>query len=129
MAGLIGAAALAVVIVMPTQAVSVPQPVSFQKQVLPIFQEHCVACHSPGGAGYISVDMDLRSYKALRSGSAGGIAVIPFHPRSSPLMRVLDDDWSSSNINSLRMPPMGPKLSPDDLKTISEWIKQGAKDN
>ena len=131
LANLVGATTLAtaVGIVTPSQAVTAQQTVSFQEQVLPILQSHCVACHSPGGVGYISVSLDLRSYKALRSGSAGGIAVIPFHPRRSPLMRVLDVDWNSKNINSLRMPPMGPKLSPEDLNTISAWIKQGAKDN
>ena len=31
-----------------------PAPVSFAKQVLPIFESHCIACHSAGGVGQIT---------------------------------------------------------------------------
>ncbi|MDE2133581.1 MAG: hypothetical protein KGM97_04375 [Alphaproteobacteria bacterium] len=106
-----------------------PEPTSFQKQVLPIFEAHCFMCHSQGGVGYVSVNLDLRSYRALRSGSAGGVAVIPYHPERSPLMKVLRDDWTSNNKNALRMPPLGPPLSQEELDVISRWIKEGAKDN
>jgi hypothetical protein len=114
---------------LPAQAQTAKPAVSFQKQVLPILQAQCVMCHEPGGVGDISVGFDLRSYKGLRSGSAGGVAVIPYHPDLSPLMKVLDDDWHSSDLKSLRMPPLGPQLSPEDLAVISQWIKEGAKDN
>ncbi|MDE2183360.1 MAG: hypothetical protein KGJ78_10100 [Alphaproteobacteria bacterium] len=103
--------------------------VSFQRQVLPILQEHCVMCHAPGAVGYQSVSFDARSYKGVRAGSAAGVAVIPYHPDRSPLMRVLDHAWKTNDEKALRMPPLGPQLSPDELKVISDWIKQGAKDN
>ncbi|MDE2134307.1 MAG: hypothetical protein KGM97_10130 [Alphaproteobacteria bacterium] len=123
------AAAAGMVVALPSRAATPEQTTSFQKQVLPIFQEHCSMCHSPGGVGYISVSFDLRSYQSLRSGSAGGVAVIPYHPDRSPLMRVLKDDWHSSDKSALRMPPLGPPLSQEELGVISQWIKEGAKDN
>jgi mono/diheme cytochrome c family protein len=104
-------------------------PVSFKQQVLPIFQEHCNMCHTPGGVGYISVSLDLRSYSGLKSGSAAGVTIIPFHADHSPLMRVLVDAWHSPDQNALRMPPLGPQLSTDDLDVIGRWIDQGAKNN
>ena len=44
-------------------------------------------------------------------------------------MRYLKDNWESNNPNDLKMPPLGPRLSPEDLKVISDWIDQGAKNN
>ena len=103
--------------------------ISFEKQVLPILQEHCAMCHGPGGVGYISIGMDLRSYEGLKSGSAAGVAVIPYHANRSPLIRVLVDAWHSSDQNALKMPPLGPQLSTDDIAVISKWIDEGAKNN
>lgn len=106
-----------------------PAPVSFAKQVLPIFESHCISCHSAGGVGQISSAMNLTSYKDLRYGSVGGVALVPFHSDRSPMMRYLKDNWESNNPNALKMPPLGPQLSPEDLKVISDWIDQGAKNN
>jgi hypothetical protein len=131
-AGLISAILAAVTIGIaahPLLAAPSEPPVSFKEQVLPVFQEHCNMCHTPGGVGYISVSLDLRSYKGLRSGSSAGVTVIPFHADRSPLMRVLVDAWHSPDQNALRMPPLGPQLSTDDLDVIRRWIDQGAKNN
>ena len=106
-----------------------PGPVSFEKQVLPIFESHCIACHSSGGVGQISSALNLTSYKELRYGSVRGVALVPFHSDRSPMMRYLKDNWESDNPNALKMPPLGPRLSPDDLKLIRDWIDQGAKNN
>lgn len=122
-------AALGLAFALPAQAAS-PQPAtSFQKQVLPIFQSHCVMCHGPGGVGSASAGLDLSSYLGLRSASTAGVAVIPYHPERSLLMRVLKTNWTSTEKNAIRMPPLGDQLSPAELDTISGWIKQGAKDN
>jgi hypothetical protein len=45
------------------------------------------------------------------------------------MMRYLKDNWESKNLYALKMPPLGPRLSPEDLKLISDWIDQGAKNN
>jgi mono/diheme cytochrome c family protein len=110
-------------------AAATPGPVSFQKQVLPIFEAHCIACHSLGGVGVTASALDLTSYKDLRYGSVRGVALVPFHSDRSPMMRYLKDDWESKNQYALKMPPLGPRLSPEDLKLISDWIDQGAKNN
>lgn len=129
-AAMIGAAALiGIGFVLPSQAAPPEPKVSFEKQVMPIFQEHCLSCHSPGGVGYIATNMDLSSYKELRMGSSGGVTIIPFHADRSPLMRYLKDNWHSTNKSALKMPPVGPQLSPHDLQVISDWIDQGAKNN
>ncbi len=106
---------------------SAPGPASFQKGVLPIFGQHCVACHSPGGVGYTAINLDLRSYRGLRGGSSLGVAVIPYHPELSPLIAVLEGNGHA--FKSLRMPPLGPPLSAAEIGTVSRWIQEGAKDN
>jgi mono/diheme cytochrome c family protein len=106
-----------------------PGPVSFQKQVLPIFEAHCIACHSRGGVAVAASGLDLTSYKDLRYGSVHGVAIVPFHSNFGSMMRYLKDNWESKNQYALKMPPLGPRLSPEDLKLISDWIDQGAKNN
>jgi len=129
-AALIGAAAfIGIVVARPSQAAPLEPKVSFANQVMPIFEAHCLSCHSPGGVGYIATNMDLSTYKQLRMGSIGGVTVIPFHADRSPLMRYLKDNWHSTDKNALKMPPLGPQLSPHDLQVISDWIDQGAKNN
>jgi hypothetical protein len=121
-------AALIVATALPLKVTAEPV-VSFSKQVLPIFQAHCVNCHSTGGIGDISAAVDVTSYKDLRAGGIHGIAVVPFHSDRSPIIRYLKDNWKSNSPNVIKMPPLGPPLSDSDIKIIADWIDQGAKNN
>jgi mono/diheme cytochrome c family protein len=124
----IAGAAFFIGVAMPLQATAQPT-VSFSKQVLPIFESHCIQCHSTGGVGQISSSMSLMSYKDLRDGGIHGVALVPFHSDRSPIIRYLKDDWKSENPNALKMPPLGPPLPDSDIKLIADWIDQGAKNN
>lgn len=129
-AGLAVTIAIGFAVEIPVQAESSAPPVSFSKQVFPIFENyHCLQCHSPAGIGEIASGLDLSTYKGLRQGSAQGVALVPRFSSRSPMIRLLKDNWDSGNPESLKMPPMGPRLSPQDLKTITDWIDQGALDN
>ena len=110
--------------------------ISFQRQVLPIFEQHCVSCHSLGALGAISSHLDLTSYRGLREGSVAGTIIIPYHAERSPLMRYVKYNWQSSDKktqsndkSSLKMPPLGPQLSLQEIEDISDYINQGAKNN
>ena len=105
------------------------EAVSFKAQILPIFKQHCVSCHSPGQIGDISGHIDLNSYAGLRAGSVKGVAVIPRFADHSPLMRLVDTNWNTNDLYTLKMPPFGPKLSKQDIEMLTDWINQGAKDN
>lgn len=121
------ALAVGVAFAMGVGASSAAAKVGFKKDVLPVLQAHCVMCHGPGGVGNSSAALDLTSYKDLRSGSLGGNIVIPFHPDRSKLVRTIKDNWAAPG--ALRMPPTGAQLTPAEIAIISDWIKQGAKDN
>lgn len=122
----LGAAALAVMIPHPGIGADT---VSYAKQVQPIFDASCVACHSAGQLGAIASHLDLTSYAGLRAGSNRGLEIIPRHSDRSPMLKLLDDNWRSANSELLRMPPFGPKLSDEQLATLRNWIDQGAEDN
>jgi cytochrome c oxidase subunit 2 len=105
----------------PTQVL----PVSYSKDVQPIFQQHCAACHIDQQLGGLS----LASYQGLINGGnvVPGPIVTPGHYRTSTLWRIIQPNgpWPGGN----RMPLGGPYLSAAQINTIAAWIAQGAKDN
>ena len=92
--------------------------ISFAKQIRPIFNKHCTACH--GGvkqAAGISF-----AYKDDVVAPEGSI-VEPGNPDDSELMaRIISEDPDS------RMPPPdhGPALSKKECDLIEQWIREGA---
>jgi len=91
--------------------------VSFQKNVLPIFQQHCLKCH---GNDNPEEGLELTKYRTLMTGSENGSVVEPSDPDNSYLVKM---------IVSKKMPKKGPPLSSTQIETIIAWIKAGAKDN
>lgn len=91
--------------------------VSFQKNVLPIFQQHCLKCH---GNDNPEEGLELTKYRTVMTGSENGSVVEPGDPDNSYLVKM---------IVSKKMPKKGPPLSSTDIETIIAWIKAGAKDN
>ena len=101
-------------------------PVSFKQDVLPIFQNHCVACHhTPDGEGYKASGLDLTTYEAVMKGTKYGPMIAPGHPEYSNLMWLLD--WRAAP--QLRMPHNEMQLPGSERNTIRTWIQQGAKNN
>jgi hypothetical protein len=100
-------------------------PPGFHNDVLPILQQHCGQCHTPGGVGYQAINLDLSDYHGVMSGSRQGQAVIPRQPEMSPLVKVLNFGQDKYP----HMPPTAHELDKRDASTISAWIAAGAKDN
>lgn len=98
---------------------------SFKQDVLPILDQHCAACHSPGKIGYQSIGLDLTTYRGLMAGSRHGPAIIPYQPTFGTMMKVLN--WKKDYYT--HMPATGHQLPQQDLDTIRAWIAAGAKDN
>ena len=90
--------------------------VDFEKQVAPIFAQHCLRCHSPGNRkGDISLTTieDLKANEHVIAGEADGSYLIE-------LVSGVD-----------REPPAMPKdakpLSEDELALLKRWIAEGAR--
>jgi mono/diheme cytochrome c family protein len=91
--------------------------VSFARDVAPIFADSCVECH---GGAKTRAGLDLTSYVGLMSGSQEGAVIFPGNPQESVLLQQVVDG---------AMPKRGPKLPPEKIEVISDWIAAGAPNN
>ncbi len=91
------------------------EPVDYRKDVRPLLQERCYACH-----GALAQKGKLRVDSGASMRDRGVIA--PGKPGESELLTRL-----SSADDKQRMPPEGHPLKPAQIATIRLWIEQGAK--
>ncbi len=91
--------------------------ISFTKDVLPILQSRCVNCH---GGERVSKGLTLKTYNDLMTGSENGPVVTVGKATDSLLVEM---------IVSQKMPKNGPKLTPQQVQLITEWVNQGALNN
>ena len=93
-------------------------PSTTAAQVQPILAKNCYSCHTNAMKGGLRLD----SRAAILQGGESGPAIVPGHPETSLLVKVIqykDPD--------LQMPPKGP-LPAEDVAAIEQWIKSGAPD-
>ncbi len=105
------------VTVVPTATPGGPATVSYRRDIQPLFDAYCVACHG-GQAG-----LWLTSYEHLMAGSRHGPVVIPGDPEASELVRRL------TGASQPAMPLGGPPLPPDRIELVRRWIAEGAPKN
>ena len=99
---------------------------SYQKDVAPILQKHCAACHVPGKPGYAASGFDVRSYDSLMKGTRFGPVVLPGDPLTSVLVMLIEGRADPS----IKMPHGGvAPLTDTEIKTIRDWVQQGAKND
>jgi len=99
------------------------EPVDFKKDIVPILQRSCLACHSASDA---NGELNLETPQAMIKGGDSGPAIVPGKSGESlllkvaahqdePLMPPEDNDVSAKNLNS------------QELGLLKLWIDQGAK--
>src|SRR5262249_15405491 len=89
------------------------EPVSYAKDVEPIFYKKCIACHS--GAVKES-KFDLSSYDNLVRGGKRGQAIVPGKSANSLLIKL------ASKTQKPQMPPkLEEPLTPEELALIKLW--------
>ncbi len=96
------------------------EPVSFETDVQPIFQKHCIKCHGPD-----KQESDLRLDRRaslLRGGDFGEPSILPNKGDESFLVQVV-----AGKNPDLTMPPEGPRLTDQEVAIIRTWINEGAK--
>jgi WD40 repeat protein len=95
------------------------EPVSYAKDVEPIFYNKCISCHS----GNIKESkLDLSSYEALIKGGKRGQSILPGNAAGSLLIK------QAGKSQRPFMPPRKEEpLTPEELALIKLWIDQGAK--
>lgn len=93
--------------------------ISFNEEIRPLLNEHCVGCHGgvkqSGGFGLVFRE------NALGLTTSGKKAIVPGKPGQSELIRRLRHADPE-----LRMPLDGVPLSEEEITLMERWIKQGA---
>jgi ankyrin repeat protein len=110
---------------LPARAPNDGQKVDFARQIKPLLERSCVACHSgekPRGLFRIDGREAL-----LRGGASGEAAVVPGRSEKSQLI-----EYVSGNVPDSEMPPTAqrkrfPALRGDDVARLRAWIDQGAE--
>jgi ankyrin repeat protein len=111
----------------PTTPVQMPkhrQKVDFARQIKPVLERSCAACHS-GGKPRGLFRIEGRD-AILNGGASGAAAIVPGRSEKSPLI-----DYVSGKVPESEMPPRAvrerfPGLKPDEVARIRAWIDQGA---
>ena len=99
--------------------------VEFSRDIQPVLERSCVACHSgqrPKGGFALRDRASL-----LKGGNRGQPVVVPGQPEAGELLRVVQDQ-----VEDLEMPPPArrgkyPALTKDEVAKLHVWIAQGAK--
>jgi WD40 repeat protein len=94
-------------------------PVSYEKEVGPIFASKCQACHS---GSVTKGKFDVSRYESLLQGGKRGKAIVGGRAADSLLVKLV------GRTQKPFMPPKGEEpLTPEELAIIKVWIEQGAK--
>ncbi len=102
------------------QANTAPGAIDYFKQIQPIFEASCVACHT-GNKAKGALRLDDRA-AALVGGKNEGAAIVPGKPAESALLLRV-----KSNEESEVMPPKGEKLTGEQIRLLESWIREGAR--
>ena len=92
------------------------EPLTFERDIRPIFRVHCFDCH--GATEKLEGGLDLRLVRSLRRGGEGGPAIVPGDAKGSLLL---------GRIRRGEMPPGDAKVSAEEIRILERWIKAGAK--
>ena len=100
-------------------AAALPAAVSFESEVKPIFEKHCVECHGPKKQKS-DFRLDDREV-ALHGGESHAPNILPGKPAESPLLKFV-----TTADRDTRMPPKGERLNPAEVDKLKRWIAEGA---
>ena len=95
------------------------KPVSYEKEIVPIFKANCLSCHKPDKK---KGKLDMSTYADLMKGGKQGSPIKAGDPAKSLLVEMISG-------NEPEMPEKGDPLKPEQVALISRWIKEGAKQN
>lgn len=109
---------------LPVASLDRSSPVSFEREILPVLQANCLACHNATKA---KADLNLETPTLIRQGGDSGASVVPGDPEQSLLFIA-----ASHKDEDMIMPPVGNKsnarpFNPEELALLALWIRQGAE--
>ena len=93
--------------------------ISYAKQVFPLIQAKCQACHQPASAGGKLI---MTKFSDFLKGGENGKSFTPSKPDKSLLMEYVTGKRTL-------MPKGGPALAENEIALFKQWIAEGAKDD
>lgn len=93
--------------------------VSYHKQIWPLLQAKCQACHQPASSGG---KLALTTYADFLKGGEHGAVIVAGKPEASAVLEYLTGKRTL-------MPKGGPPLADREIALFARWIKEGAKDD
>ena len=96
------------------------QDPSYVRDVRPILDKNCTSCHQPASK---QSDLDLTTLARFEVGGKRGPAFVAGSPEQSLVMQFITAALKPS------MPLGKPALAADEISTLREWIRSGARDD
>src|SRR5947208_2187049 len=96
--------------------------IDFRNDIEPILRANCIGCHGPA-AQQSGFRLDDRA-SLLKGGNSGKPAVVPGNSEGSPLLQRV-----AGMPGVTAMPPVGQKLSREQISLLRAWINQGVSWN
>jgi len=90
----------------------------YVKDVFPVLQKHCIACHTADEA---QGGLVMETYASIMRGGESGPALTPGVPTSSRLYMM-----ASGKMDPIMPPDDAERPTEEELTIISTWIEQGA---
>ncbi len=119
------AAAASLLLLRATGAPEPGKPVSFYKDIRPIFQGQCQGCHQPAKAkgDYVMTDF-ARLLEGGESAAKGDKAILPSDPEHSLLVKQITPVHGEAE-----MPPKKAALPESEIALVRRWVAEGAIDD
>ena len=92
------------------------RPLTYERDIRPIFRAHCFDCH--GATDELKGGLDLRLVRFLKKGGETGPAILAGKPGESYLLQ---------RLRSGEMPPGEGSVPDKEIAIIEKWIGAGAK--
>jgi len=98
--------------------------ISFSKNIQPVFNSSCIACHPSSGNLDLTAENSYNSIVNVEASGYNGILIVPEDPDNSVLYKKID----GSGLFGSNMPP-GYNLTENQVEMFRIWIEEGAKNN
>ncbi len=114
---------LALAVAVPAASAAETRPVSFYKDIRPIFQAQCQGCHQPAKdkGGYVMTDFK----RLLAGGESKKMAVVPKDAAKSHLLELI----RPAKDGKAEMPKGKEPLHAAEVELITRWVAEGATDD
>jgi WD40 repeat protein len=115
--------AAAIAVFASTRLFAAPAPIDYAAKIAPLFEEHCVDCHSkddPDG------EFVIETFDGLMKGGKTEKAIKPGNAQESLLVKFLEGRSGKEGKNKFMPPGKKEHLKDDEIALIRQWIDAGA---